>query len=151
MFFSEYGGVARRPRLFEETLALYSPQMTKIFSGGCVYEFWYRTNGYGLVHMRPSTDDSTSADPALILDHTRQTDQGTLLVFKDFENYKARLHATRETEPISDGAETGKEDATMAARDQSQTSLQHTLTDIGQIPESCVNWTEIEKATRSTL
>jgi hypothetical protein len=150
MFFSEYGGTARRPRLFEETLALYSPQMMDVFSGGCVYEFWYGANRYGLVKMRPSTEESAREDPELFLDHTRQTEWGTLLVLKDFENYKAKLHARREIGPNSDGGETRKEAVKTMALDQRQTSEQRTLTNVGQIPDSCVNWTEIEEATRNT-
>jgi len=36
--FSEYSNSAYQPRLFQETKALYSLQMSQVFSGGCVYE-----------------------------------------------------------------------------------------------------------------
>jgi len=52
VFFAEYGcnspGGAEG-RLFEDTLAIYSDQMTDVFSGGIVFKFQQETNDYGLV------------------------------------------------------------------------------------------------------
>ena len=39
MFISEYGTKVGRDRSFQETTALYSPAMTRVFSGGFVWEF----------------------------------------------------------------------------------------------------------------
>ena len=40
MFISEYGTKVGRNRSFQETTALYSPAMTRVFSGGFVWEFF---------------------------------------------------------------------------------------------------------------
>ena len=54
VFFAEYGcntvGGAEG-RLFEDTLAIYSKQMTDVFSGGIVFKFQQETNDYGLVKI----------------------------------------------------------------------------------------------------
>ena len=84
--------------------------MTKVFSGGCVYEFWYGTNWYGLVKMRPRIEEYVREDPDMVVDRIRNTDWGILLVLNDFENYKAKLLETREMKPISDGTEIRKGD-----------------------------------------
>lgn len=51
---SEYGCITNG-RNFEETTALYQPDMTKVFSGGLVYEYAQEANGYGLVTISGST------------------------------------------------------------------------------------------------
>ena len=47
-FFAEYGCNVPEPRLFDETLALYGSQMTPVWSGGIVYEYFQETNNYGV-------------------------------------------------------------------------------------------------------
>ncbi|ANB12378.1 Gas4p [Sugiyamaella lignohabitans] len=54
IFLSEYGCNAVYPRLFQEVLALYTPEMTEVFSGGLVYEFTQEPNNYGLVELDQS-------------------------------------------------------------------------------------------------
>lgn len=49
IFFSEYGCNEITPRRFNEVPAIYSSQMTHVFSGGLVYEFAQEPNNYGLV------------------------------------------------------------------------------------------------------
>lgn len=49
IFFSEYGCNEVLPRKFNEVEAIYSNQMTSVFSGGLVYEFAQEANNYGLV------------------------------------------------------------------------------------------------------
>lgn len=54
VFFAEYGcnepdGAAER--IFDETTALYSDEMTGVFSGGIVYMYFQEANDYGLVEI----------------------------------------------------------------------------------------------------
>ncbi|OBT79051.1 hypothetical protein VF21_02373 [Pseudogymnoascus sp. 05NY08] len=49
VFMSEYGCREIRPRIFDETAALYSSKMTPYFSGGVVYEYTQEKNDFGLV------------------------------------------------------------------------------------------------------
>ncbi|KAI6713401.1 hypothetical protein JHW43_004118 [Diplocarpon mali] len=60
LFMSEYGCIANT-RTFTEVAALYSTNMTSVFSGGLVYEFSEEGNGYGLVTISGSSV-STNAD-----------------------------------------------------------------------------------------
>ncbi|RFU80829.1 glycoside hydrolase family 72 [Trichoderma arundinaceum] len=55
VFFAEYGcnlpsGAANR--IFQETAALYSDDMTAVFSGGIVYMYFEEANDYGLVTLK---------------------------------------------------------------------------------------------------
>lgn len=56
VFMSEYGCREIRPRVFDETAALYSSKMTPYFSGGVVYEYTQEKNDFGLVIL--NTDGS---------------------------------------------------------------------------------------------
>lgn len=57
VFFTEYGCNEVRPRVWEEVGALYSEDMTGVFSGGLVYEFTEEDNEYGIVKL---DDDNTA-------------------------------------------------------------------------------------------
>ncbi|KAK4505984.1 hypothetical protein PRZ48_003949 [Zasmidium cellare] len=48
LFLSEYGCITNT-RTFKETTALYQTDMTKVFSGGLVYEYSNEGSGYGIV------------------------------------------------------------------------------------------------------
>ena len=62
VFFAEYGcnvpGGAEG-RVFEDAEALYSDQMTGVFSGGIVYMYFQETNDYGLVEIDDDGNAST--------------------------------------------------------------------------------------------
>ena len=47
VFFSEYGCNKVTPRPFDEVLALYGSNMSQVFSGGLVYEYFQASNDYG--------------------------------------------------------------------------------------------------------
>ncbi|KFY46059.1 hypothetical protein V494_00634 [Pseudogymnoascus sp. VKM F-4513 (FW-928)] len=49
IFMSEYGCREIRPRVFDETAALYGSKMNPYFSGGVVYEYTQEKNDFGLV------------------------------------------------------------------------------------------------------
>lgn len=60
VFFSEYGANTVRPRVFHETTAIYSSEMTHVFSGGCVYQFYQGPNRYGIVELTQNPDGTKS-------------------------------------------------------------------------------------------
>ncbi|PSR78370.1 beta-glucanosyltransferase gel2 [Coniella lustricola] len=68
IFFSEYGCIVPEPRIFSEVPEIYSDQMSGVFSGGIVYEFFQGSNDYGLVNV--------SADGSLYLMDDFYTLQG---------------------------------------------------------------------------
>ena len=51
VFFSEYGCNQASPRIFTEVEALYGEEMSRVFSGGLVYEYSQELNNYGLVFV----------------------------------------------------------------------------------------------------
>ncbi|KAL8673017.1 MAG: hypothetical protein Q9168_002540 [Polycauliona sp. 1 TL-2023] len=51
VFFSEYGCNKVKPRVFDEVQALYGPEMTKVMSGGIIYEYVQESNLFGLVDL----------------------------------------------------------------------------------------------------
>ncbi|KAG7802073.1 hypothetical protein KL944_002450 [Ogataea haglerorum] len=61
IFFSEYGCNNVRPREFTEVQAIYSDEMTDVWSGGIVYMYFQEENDYGLVSIKDNTV-STLAD-----------------------------------------------------------------------------------------
>lgn len=63
LFFSEYGCNLVMPRAFTEVAAIYSTEMTAVFSGGLVYEYSQESSDYGLVEV-----DGTSV--SVLTDYT---------------------------------------------------------------------------------
>jgi hypothetical protein len=59
IFFSEYGCNLVTPRKFTEVGAIYGDEMSKVFSGGLVYEFTQEENKYGLVNFNNDTGKIT--------------------------------------------------------------------------------------------
>lgn len=54
-FFSEFGCNVNRPREWSEVKAMFSDQMTSVFSGGVAYEYSEETNAYGLIKIDGSS------------------------------------------------------------------------------------------------
>jgi hypothetical protein len=141
---SEYGAgdTTKSPRMFPETPTLYSPEMTEVFSGGCVYEFWQGSNSYGLAQLEPSaaTYDRRNTPKAGKVAEKRESDLGTVLLFEDFMNYKAQLAALPQL-PTSKNERMAEQQNTIDA--QSMTSPESDIE--GAVPESCVEWSALEE------
>lgn len=73
IFLSEYGCIKPRPRTFGEVKALYSKEMTPVYSGGLAYEYSMEDNDYGMVEIGSD---------------------GTVEELEDFEYYKTALEET---------------------------------------------------------
>jgi hypothetical protein len=61
IFLSEYGCITNR-RDWGEVAALYSTNMTGVYSGGLAYEYTVEPNGYGLVEVNSNGDIEPNAD-----------------------------------------------------------------------------------------
>lgn len=64
LFLSEFGCITN-VRKFEEVSALYSSQMTSVYSGGLVYEYSEEGSGYGLVTINGNSVSETPDFKAL--------------------------------------------------------------------------------------
>lgn len=76
---SEYGCITNT-RTFKEASELYQTEMTKVFSGGLVYEYSQEGNGYGIVTISGSTvspvDNQFSYLQSALSNATDPTDGG---------------------------------------------------------------------------
>jgi hypothetical protein len=157
IFMSEYGVNIPNPRLFQETLALYSPQMSQVFSGGCAYTFWESANSYGLVdlvdqeHPRDRSAEAveqrhqsalTRANNTRKTAEKRRTDRGILSVFHDFIRYRDNLKATRGIESTWEGDVMEREAAERGNVDTAQMSWPWEPE--YQMPDTVVDWAQLE-------
>ncbi|GAB7329637.1 hypothetical protein MBLNU13_g01382t3 [Cladosporium sp. NU13] len=145
---SEYGAgnTTKSPRTFTETPTIYSPEVTAIFSGGCVYELWQGPNSYGLAQFEPNaaTHDRRNTSQAGKLAEKRESDLGTLSLFEDFMNYKAQLAALPQMPTSANGYPAEQQKMGEA---QSSTSREFNIE--GSVPGACVDWLAIEEGLRS--
>ncbi|KAL7942817.1 glycoside hydrolase family 72 protein [Trichoderma barbatum] len=86
VFFAEYGcnlpdGAAAR--IFQETAALYSDDMTSVFSGGIVYMYFQEENDYGLVSVKNNAVTKLKDFSALQTQVTKADPKGV-----DADDYK---------------------------------------------------------------
>lgn len=157
IFMAEYGTNVPQPRLFQETTALYSPRISQVFSGGCVYEFYRGSSDYGIVELQnhdepPDTPAWVSqlrflkaqarANDSTKTAEKRQTERGTLFIFHDFMNYKANLEATRGIEESWEGDVMENKAAERVSVDTTQ--MNWPWEPEFQMPESCVDWAQLE-------
>ena len=76
-FFSEFGCNTVQPRLFTEVQALYSSEMTDVWSGGIVYEWFEESDDYGLVTQIGSSVSPLPAYTALSVQFNNVTPSST--------------------------------------------------------------------------
>lgn len=123
VFFSEYGATTVRPRVFYETRAIHSSEMTHVFSGGCVYQFYQGPNRYGIVELTQNLDGTKS-----------------LHKNSEFRALKKRLLECMGEQPAT--FEVPTSDQTEAvARPFPMTSSTWRAT--SELPSSPVNWEEV--------
>ncbi|KAG9603021.1 putative cytochrome P450, partial [Aureobasidium melanogenum] len=144
VFLSEYGSNIDKPRQFHETQSLYSDPMTKVFSGGCVYEFADGNNNYGLAAI-PGSDEGKwfgtfrLAEKKVI--ETRETDQGNLYIYHDFANYKAALAESTDYDPSWDTMER----QVVERHNTGMTQMTWPWDPEYQMPATCMDWDNIEE------
>lgn len=61
-YFSEYGCVTSPPRLWTEATALFSSQMTPVWSGGLAFSYFFAVGGYGMVNISSDNTTVTTSD-----------------------------------------------------------------------------------------
>lgn len=142
-FLSEYGANTHQPRQLTESKALYASPMTRVFSGGCIYEFTDSANNYGLVAM-PGADKTSwfqeHEDIEKKVIETRKTDQGNLYIYHDFVNYKAAL-----AEPTDNDSSWDIMERQAAERHNTDTTAMVWPWDSQyQVPATCIDWDNIE-------
>jgi hypothetical protein len=108
--------------VFHETTAIYSPEMTHVFSGGCVYQFYQGPNRYGIVELTKNPDGTRS-----------------LRKSSEFKILKKRLLGCKEEPvtlevPVSDQAEATERPFPVPTENWRATS---------DVPPSPVDWEDI--------
>ncbi|KAL6941911.1 hypothetical protein ACO0QE_003072 [Hanseniaspora vineae] len=101
VFFSEFGCNEVRPRPFTEVEALFSPLMTKVWSGGLVYMYFEEKNQYGVVSVDSENGDVKELSDFKYLqeEYNKAKPKG---VMKDFINEKGDAYQARQCPAISD-------------------------------------------------
>lgn len=117
--------------------------MTDIFSGGCAYELWQGHNTYGLASLERKVPRGKRRPPQLgSVAETRETYLGTLSIFEDFVNYKARLASTAGIMDSAEDLSTARQEvAEIPDWPPKDCEIE------GAVPESCVDWSEVEERT----
>ncbi|KAH0279238.1 glycolipid anchored surface protein GAS1, partial [Aureobasidium melanogenum] len=143
-FLSEYGVNTYQPRQFLETSALYSDPMTRVFSGGCVYDFTDTPNNFGLVAM-PGADGErwfqNFRGNQKKVNEVRQTDQGNLYIYHDFVNYKKALAGPTGYDPSWDIMES----QAVERHNIHTTQMTWPWEPQYQMPATCIDWDNIEE------
>lgn len=98
-YFSEYGCVSQPPRLWTEATALFSSQMTSVWSGGLAFSYFPAVGGYGMVEL--SADNSTVTPSA---DFTRLQNVYSAITTV---NEPTQANAPQSTYPTCAAATTG--------------------------------------------
>ncbi|KEQ63463.1 glycolipid anchored surface protein GAS1 [Aureobasidium melanogenum CBS 110374] len=146
-FLSEYGVNTYQPRQFLETSALYSDPMTRVFSGGCVYDFTDTPNNFGLVAM-PGADKErwfqNFRGNEKKVNEVRQTDQGNLYIYHDFVNYKKALAEPTGYDPSWDIMES----QAVERHNIDTTQMTWPWDPRYQMPATCIDWDSIEEVVR---
>lgn len=91
VFFSEYGcnQPLGEPRYWNETVALYGPDMNPVFSGGLVYEYSEEDKDYGLVNLK-------NGSAQLLGDYNRLKNK---LLKTDWKTLMSQKAATKDIPP----------------------------------------------------
>ena len=118
LFFSEFGCNAKKPRPFTEIEAIYSTDMSSVFSGGLVYEYSEEDNEYGLVKLGDDDDDD---------DVTPN---------QDFKNLKNEFNKTEN--PSGDGG--ASKDLTGGNNCPSKSSLWNVTEEIPDTPGGAIKY-----------
>lgn len=108
--------------MFHETTAIYSSEMTHVFSGGCVYEFHRGPNKYGIAEIAQLPDGTKSL---------RKTDE--------FKTLKKRLLGCNE-QPVT--FEVPPTDQAAVATHQFPVPSQD-WTASSEIPSSPIDWEDV--------
>ncbi|CAN6644773.1 1,3-beta-glucanosyltransferase Gas5p [Trichomonascus vanleenenianus] len=117
LFMSEFGCNQVRPRKFTEIEAIYSDEMSSVFSGGLVYEYSEEGSNYGLV----------------------QLDGNNVKTLQDFDTLKAMYSKVKD--PSGDGgASTDKTPSTCPAYNKDEWDVK--TTKLPTIPEKAKKYLE---------
>jgi len=100
VFFTEFGCNKSPPRLFEEVDAMFSDQMTPVFSGGMAYEFTQESNDFGLVKIGSDGSAETIADYKTLQTHLAKVDADTLPLPSNIKENKRPVNCPAEDSPI---------------------------------------------------
>lgn len=108
--------------MFHETTAIYSSEMTHVFSGGCVYEFCQGPNRYGIVQITQLPDGTRSLRKTV-----------------EFKTLKKRLQGCNE-QPVT--LEAPPKDQDTVATNRFPTPSQ-TWKASSELPPSPVDWEDV--------